>query len=599
MHSPRNELAASVTTDRNPQYETEQLPSTFGPDDYPQPMTQHDLVLRNGTVIDGTGRPRFVADIAIDDGVLTAIGEVSGRGRTELDASGLLVTPGWVDIHTHYDGQVSWDPYLTPSSWQGVTTAVMGNCGVGFAPVAPDRRAWLIEVMEGIEDIPGTALHEGITWGWESFPEYLDVIDGSPHAIDFAAQIGHAALRGYVMGDRGADHEERATTEEIQRMGELAAEAILAGAIGFSTSRTVAHRSSDGRHTPSLTASRDELLGIARAIGATGQGVLEIVADLFDLDAEFSLIREMAEVSVRPVSVSLLQRPEFAPDEYQRILQLITDANADGLKITGQVAARPVGLILSLEGRVNPLLPSPTYQSLAHLELAERVAVLRNPDTRSTIINEVEQSGGDMNGLARVMFSLSDPVRYDQSLDEKLDIAGAYDALLENDGNGRIYVPVMNFVEGDLRATREMIAHPNTVPGLGDAGAHCTMICDASFPTWMLQYWGRDVADAEKFELEWIVKQQAADTAHAVGLHDRGTLERGKRADINLIDFDALSVGVPEMLHDLPANGKRLVQRAAGYRTTIVAGSVIMHDGIPTGELPGHLVRGAQPAPKH
>ena len=557
-------------------------------------MTQHDLVLRNGTVVDGTGLPRFAADIAIDNGIITEIGEVAATGRTELDATGLLVTPGWVDIHTHYDGQVSWDPYLTPSSWQGVTTAVMGNCGVGFAPVAPDRHGWLIEVMEGIEDIPGTALHEGITWGWETFPEYLDIIDSSPHAIDFAAQIGHAALRGYVMGDRGADHEERATPEEIQRMGTIAAEAIRAGAIGFSTSRTVAHRSSDGRHTPSLTASREELVGIARAIGETGMGVLEIVADLFDLDAEFALIREMAEVSGRPVSVSLLQRPEFAPDEYRRILQLIETANVDGLKIVGQVAARPVGLIMSLEGRVNPLLPSPTYQSLLHLDHADRVAALEDPTTRTTIISEVEATGGDMNGLARVMFALSEPLRYDQSLDERLDIAGAYDALLANNGNGRIYVPVMNFVEGDLRATREMIAHPNTVPGLGDAGAHCTMICDASFPTWMLQYWGRDVDDSEKFDLEWIVKQQAHDTASAVGLDDRGTIEVGKRADINLIDFDALAVGVPEMLHDLPADGKRLVQRAVGYRATIVAGEIVMADGSPTGALPGRLIRGAQ-----
>ena len=557
-------------------------------------MTQHDLVLRNGTVIDGTGLPRFAADIAIDNGIITEIGEVAATGRTELDATGLLVTPGWVDIHTHYDGQVSWDPYLTPSSWQGVTTAVMGNCGVGFAPVAPDRHGWLIEVMEGIEDIPGTALHEGITWGWETFPEYLDIIDSSPHAIDFAAQIGHAALRGYVMGDRGADHEVRATSEEIQRMGTIAAEAIRAGAIGFSTSRTVAHRSSDGRHTPSLTASREELVGIARAIGETGMGVLEIVADLFDLDAEFALIREMAEVSGRPVSVSLLQRPEFAPDEYRRILQLIETANVDGLKIVGQVAARPVGLIMSLEGRVNPLLPSPTYQSLLHLDHADRVAALEDPTTRTTIISEVEATGGDMNGLARVMFALSEPLRYDQSLDERLDIAGAYDALLANNGNGRIYVPVMNFVEGDLRATREMIAHPNTVPGLGDAGAHCTMICDASFPTWMLQYWGRDVDDSEKFDLEWIVKQQAHDTASAVGLDDRGTIEVGKRADINLIDFDALAVGIPEMLHDLPADGKRLVQRADGYRATIVAGEIVMADGSPTGALPGRLIRGAQ-----
>ncbi|MSX95776.1 MAG: amidohydrolase family protein, partial [Actinobacteria bacterium] len=416
-------------------------------------MTQHDLVIRNGTIVDGTGRSRFLGDLAINDGTITAIGEVLGRGTTELDATGLLVTPGWVDIHTHYDGQVSWDPYLTPSSWQGVTTAVMGNCGVGFAPVAPDRHDWLIEVMEGIEDIPGTALHEGITWEWESFPEYLDSIDSTPHAIDFAAQIGHAAIRGYVMGDRGADHAERATADEIAQMGSIAADAIRAGALGFTTSRTVAHKSADGRHTPSLTASREELVGIARAIGATGKGVLEIVADLFDLDVEFALIREMAEVSGRPISVSLLQRPEFAPDEYRKILGLIASANEDGLRITGQVAARPVGLIMSLEGRVNPLLPSATYQSLLSLDHSDRVAALTVSKTRATIIAEVEATGGDMNGLASTMFALSDPIRYDQSLDERLDIAGAYDTLMSDNGNGRIYVPVMNFVEGNLKAT--------------------------------------------------------------------------------------------------------------------------------------------------
>ncbi|MEX1218615.1 MAG: amidohydrolase family protein [Acidimicrobiales bacterium] len=557
----------------------------------------HDLVIRNGTVVDGTGQPRFIADVAVDNGVISALGIVSRSGKVELDATNLIVAPGWVDIHTHYDGQVSWDPFLTPSSWHGVTTAVMGNCGVGFAPVAPDRRSWLIEVMEGIEDIPGTALHEGITWGWETFPEYLDIIDASPHAIDFAAQIGHAALRGYVMGDRGADHQERATLEEIAIMGAIVADAIRAGAIGFTTSRTVAHRSADGRHTPSLTASREELLGIAEAIGATGAGVIEIVADFFDLDTEFALIRDMASVSGRPISVSILQRPEFAPDEYRRILDLIATANSQGLRITGQVAARPVGLIMSLEGRVNPLLPSATYQSLLGLALVDRKEALRELDTRQTIITEVENSGADMGGLTRMMFALTDPVRYDQSLDECLDIAGAYDTLLSEDGNGKIYVPVMNFVEGDMRATREMIAHPNTVPGLGDAGAHCTMICDASFPTWMLQFWGRDAAKSQQFEIEWLVKQQASDTAMAVGFYDRGTLEVGMRADINLIDLAALEVGSPEMLHDLPAEGKRLVQRAIGYRSTIVAGTVIMNDGIPTGELPGRLVRGEQSAP--
>src|SRR5581483_9333324 len=307
-------------------------------------MPDHDLVVRGGTVVDGTGAPARAADVAVDHGRVSAVGEVAGRGREEIDADGLLVTPGWVDVHTHYDGQATWDELLTPSSWQGVTTVVMGNCGVGFAPVRPDRHEWLIALMEGVEDIPGTALSEGISWGWESFPEYLDVLETRRYAIDVASQVPHAALRGYVMGDRGADHEEVPTADEIATMGRLAAEAIDAGALGFTTSRTVAHRSADGRHTPSLTSTADEFLGIARAIGETGKGVFEVVADLVDLDGEFALIRAMAEVSSRPLSLTTLQRPECAPGEYRRILGLIEAAVADGVAMRGQVAARPVGL---------------------------------------------------------------------------------------------------------------------------------------------------------------------------------------------------------------------------------------------------------------
>lgn len=554
---------------------------------------QHDLVIRHGSVVDGTGAPARTADVAVDGGRITVVGRVEGRGRDELDATGLLVAPGWVDIHTHYDGQVTWDEELTPSCWQGVTTVVMGNCGVGFAPVTADRRAWLIEVMEGIEDIPGTALHEGITWEWETYPEYLDAIEG-PHAIDYGAMVPHAAVRGYVMGDRGADHAEVPTAEEIARMGAIVAEAIEAGALGFSTSRTVVHRSADGRPTPSLTAGDDELLGIARAIGATGHGTIEVVADLFDLDAEWSIIRGMAEVSGRPVTITVLQRPEFAPDEYRRILDRIAEANTDGLRITGQVAARPVGLIMSLEGRVHPLVMSPTYQSIAALPLSERVARLR--EQRGTVLDEVRANGMPM--ADRLLFELSDPPRYDRSPDEALDLDGAFDVLVADDGNGRIYVPVNNFVEGDLRAVRAMIVDENTVPGLGDAGAHCTMICDASFPTFWLQHWGRDAADDDRLPVEWLVKRQTADTARVFGLDDRGVLAPGYRADINLIDLDELSITVPEMLHDLPAGGKRLVQRARGYRATIVDGQVIARDGRTTGARPGRLVRGSRSAPR-
>ena len=470
----------------------------------------------------------------------------------------------------------------------------MGNCGVGFAPVRPDKHEWLIELMEGVEDIPGTALHEGISWGWESFPEYLDVLDRNRYAIDVAAQVPHAVLRGYVMGDRGADHDEIPTGDEIARMGRLAAEGIDAGALGFTTSRTVAHRSADGRHTPSLTSTAAELLGIARAVGATGKGVFEVVADLFDLEREFALLRAMAEVSGRPLSLTTLQRPEFAPDEYRRILGLMEAAVADGVEMRGQVAARPVGLIMRLDGRVHPLVPSPSYRALASLPQAELVAELRRPETRARILAELSAPGTDILGRFGVAFALGDPPRYLQRPDEALDLAAAYDTLVGQDGRGAVYVPVMNFVDGDLAATREMLVHPLTVPGLGDAGAHCTMICDGSFPTHLLQFWGRDVSAGERLPIEWIVKQQCADTAELVGLDDRGVLTPGRRADMNVIDFDALAIGAPEMLHDLPAGGKRLVQRATGYRATLVAGEVVMRDGDATGARPGRLVRGAR-----
>jgi N-acyl-D-aspartate/D-glutamate deacylase len=557
-------------------------------------MSDHELVLRGGLVVDGTGAPVHVADVAIDDGRISAVGEVEGRGAEELDAEGLLVAPGWVDIHTHYDGQATWDPMLTPSSWQGVTTVVMGNCGVGFAPVRPDKHDWLIALMEGVEDIPGTALHEGITWGWESFPEYLDVLERGRYALDVAAQVPHAALRGYVMGDRGADHQEVPTAEEIERMGALAADGIEAGALGFTTSRTVAHRSADGRHTPSLTSTADELLGIARAIGATGRGVFEVVADLFDLEQEFALVRAMAEVSGRPLSLTTLQRPEFAPDEYRRILGLMEDAVADGVPMRGQVAARPVGLVMRLDGRVHPLARSATYESLAHLEFDELVARLEQSDVRAAILHELEDPRADVLGRFGLAFALGDPPRYVQRPHDALDTAGVYDTLVSHHGHGAIYVPVMNFVEGDMGATREMLVHPLTVPGLGDAGAHCTMICDGSFPTYLLQFWGRDAPEDDRLPIEWVVKQQCADTAALVGLGDRGVLAAGWRADVNLIDLDALAISAPEMVDDLPAGGRRLVQRAVGYRATIVAGEVVTRDGEATGALPGRLVRGAR-----
>jgi N-acyl-D-aspartate/D-glutamate deacylase len=561
---------------------------------------EHDLVVRGGTVVDGTGAERREADVAVDDGRITAVGEVTGEGREELDATGLLVTPGWVDVHTHYDGQVTWDPLLTPSSWQGVTTVVMGNCGVGFAPVKPDRHDWLIALMEGVEDIPGTALAEGITWGWESFPEYLDVLEQIPHAVDVAAQFPHGALRGYVMGDRGADHTEAPTADEVDTMAALVAEGIRAGALGFTTSRTVNHRSSDGRPTPSLTAGADELLGIARGLGSTGLGVLQLVADLKDLDAEFDLIRSMAEVSGRPLSITTLS--EVHRGDWRALLAKIDEAQADGVPIRGQVASRPVGVLLGLQGSISPLGSSPTYQSIAGLPLPERVGRLRDPSVRAAILDEVRGPAfGGWDGI----FPLGDPPDYDPGADRSLaaiaaregvdPVAVAYDALLERDGTGLLYLPFANYAERDFATIREMLLHPHTVPGLGDAGAHCGMICDGSMPTYLVSHWGRDVADP--LPLEWLVNQQTRETAALVGLEDRGVVAPGYRADLNLIDEDRLGILAPEMVQDLPAGGTRYIQRATGYRATVCAGEVTFQDGEPTGALPGTLVRGAQPAP--
>ncbi|MET1040996.1 MAG: amidohydrolase family protein [Acidimicrobiales bacterium] len=563
---------------------------------------EHDLVVRGGTVVDGTGAKRRAADVAVDDRRITAVGDVAGGGREELDAAGLLVTPGWVDVHTHYDGQVTWDPLLTPSSWQGVTTVVMGNCGVGFAPVKPDRHDWLIALMEGVEDIPGTALAEGISWGWESFPEYLDVLDGLPHAMDVAAQVPHGALRGYVMGDRGAEHTEVPTADEIETMGRLAADGVRAGALGFTTSRTVNHRSSDGRPTPSLTATADELLGIARGVGATGMGVLQLVADLVDLDGEFALVRAMAEVSGRPLSITTLS--EVHRGDWRALLAKITEAQADGVPIRGQVASRPVGVLLGLEGRLHPLVTSPTYQAMAALELGERVARLRDPEVRATVLGELT-NGGLVFGSYDGIFPLGDPPEYDPGAERSIEAVAtregreavdvALDVMLERDGRGLLYLPFANYADRDFATIREMLLHPHTVPGLGDAGAHCGMICDGSMPTYLISHWGRDVA--EPLPLEWLVSQQTRETAGLVGLHDRGVLAAGYRADLNLIDEQALGILAPEMVQDLPAGGKRYIQRATGYRTTVVAGEVTFRDGDSTGALPGKLIRGAQPTP--
>ena len=561
----------------------------------------HDLVIRGGTIVDGTGGPAREGDLAIDAGLITSAGGRAGRARREIDARGQLVTPGFVDVHTHYDGQVSWDSLLAPSVYHGVTTVVMGNCGVGFAPADPERHEWLIGLMEGVEDIPGTALAEGLRWDWESFPEYLDAIERRPHAIDFAAQLPHGALRAYVMGERGADHTTVPTADEIARMALLAREALEAGAVGFTTSRTINHRTKDGEPTPSLTATSDELWGIAEGLAAAGRGAFEIVCDFDDLEAEFALIREMAARSRRPMSISVVQT-DRRPDEWRRTLELIERANADGVTLYAQVAPRPVGVIMSLDSSLHPFVGSEAYREIAPLPLAQRVARLREPELRRRLVEE----NRTMFDLTRV-FALGDPPDYEpeasQAIAARAERAGvppierAIDDLIENAGTGVLYYPVLNYVDGNSDVSREMLLHPRAVPGLGDGGAHVSFISDASYPTYLLTHWARDRKRGEKLPLEYVVKRQARDTAELVGFLDRGLLAPGFKADLNVIDFDALAIRRPEMVYDLPAGGKRLLQRASGYRHTLVGGQVVMSDGEPTGANPGALVRGAQPAP--
>ena len=566
-----------------------------------------ELVIRNGLVVDGTGAPPVVGDVAVEGGRIVAVGQartVDARGDRELDAEGHVVAPGWVDVHTHYDGQATWDPQLTPSSWHGVTTTVFGNCSVGFAPVRPGTQGFLINLMEGVEDIPGSVLAEGIDFRWESFGGYLDALDETERVVDIGAQVPHAALRFYVMGERGADHAEAATTDEIAEMGRLTAQAIEAGALGFSTSRTTKHRARDGRFTPSLTAADAELLGIAEAVATTGRGVLQCNSDFGD-DHELDLLRRMAEVSGRPLSFSLIQ-VDSAPDRWRELLAGVAAANEAGAALRVQVGSRPIGVIFGLEATLNPFMAHPTYAKVAGLPLADRVAELRRPEVRDALLAE-EPGGGFGAFLARALgrtFELADPPDYEPAPSSSVAArAGAegrtvwellYDLLLADDGHALLYHPFENYSGGDLEPVAEMLRSPYAMAGLGDGGAHVGTICDASFPTSLLTHWVRDRTRGERLALEFVVKRQCADTARALGFTDRGVLAPGLRADINVVDLDGLHLHKPQMLHDLPAGGKRLVQRVDGYRHTFVAGVETYADGEWTGATPGRLVRGAR-----
>jgi N-acyl-D-aspartate/D-glutamate deacylase len=567
-----------------------------------------DLVIRGGTVVDGSGGERFEGDVAISGGRIAAVGAVRGGGAEEIDARGKLVTPGFVDIHTHYDGQVTWDDRLQPSSWHGVTTVVMGNCGVGFAPCRADDRDRLIRLMEGVEDIPFPVLAEGLPWNWRSFPDYLDALEARRTDIDFAAQLPHAALRVNVMGERGANREP-ATAADIAAMAEQARAAMRAGALGFTTSRTLNHRTSDGQPTPTLTAAEDELQGIAQGLKRAGAGVLQFVSDFPDPANEFGLMRRLVERSGRPLSFSLVQA-DRAPDAWKMLLGFLEGATADGLPMRAQVCGRPVGIMLGLELTLNPFIFHPSYRAIAKAPLAERVAALRDPDFRARLLAEAPAGENPMarstlTNFAR-MWLIATPPDYEQTADNTVAALAAragrspaefaLDHLLGGGGRNMIYLPFLNYSNDSLEPALAMMRHKDSVLGLSDGGAHVGTICDGSFPTSMLVHWTRDRRRGERLPLEWVVKAQSADTAAAVGLHDRGRLAPGLKADVNVIDYDRLTLHAPEVRFDLPAGGKRLVQRADGYSATIVAGSITYRDGEATGALPGRLIRGARTA---
>jgi N-acyl-D-aspartate/D-glutamate deacylase len=561
----------------------------------------HDLVVRGGTVLDGTGAAAVTADVAITDGVVTEVGRVDGTGRRELDADGLLVTPGFVDLHVHYDGQATWDERLQPSSWHGVTTVVAGNCGVGFAPVRPADHQRLIELMEGVEDIPGTALHEGLPWTWESFPEFLDALDGRRYDVDLATQVPHGALRLHVMGERGAAREP-ATPDDIAEMAQLAALGVQAGALGFTTSRTMNHRTSRGELTPTLTAAADELVGIAEAIGATGTGVLQVVSDFVDVESEIGLFRSMAEASGRPLSFSLA---DVQGARWRRLLELLEEANGAGVPMTGQAAARAIGILLGLQCSLHPFQGIEPISALAGKPPAEQARAMADPAFRTRVLDATEDGRG-LLAMAGQMFELADPPDYEPDPSTSLAARAAregrpvaevvYDVLAADEGRSLIYLPIINWIDQRLDAVGSMLGHAHTVPGLSDGGAHVGTICDASFPTTLLSHWGRDRAEG-RLPLPFLVRRQSWDTARTVGLLDRGVLAPGYRGDCNLIDFDALRPRRPEVHHDLPAGGRRLLQRADGYVATVKAGEVTYERGEQTDALPGRLLRGARPAP--
>jgi N-acyl-D-aspartate/D-glutamate deacylase len=572
----------------------------------------HDLIIRGGTLVDGTGAPARIADVAIDNGIVTEVGSVTGTAKREIDATGLVVTPGWVDIHTHYDGQVTWDPLLSPSCWHGVTTVVMGNCGVGFAPAKPDKRDWLIGLMEGVEDIPGAALAEGIKWNWETFPEYMDSLDKQKRVLDVATQVPHGSVRAYVMGERGARNE-AATDDDIAAMAEIVQEGIAAGALGFSTSRTMLHLSKDGVPVPGTFANKAELLGIGRALGAAGHGVFEMASDMTPAEEEFNWMKELSAETGLPVTYALLQSP-VEPEKWRDMLRLTDEARKQGANVTAQIACRPTGMVLGWQSTVHPFIAHPAYREIAALPFAERLEKLKDPEIRARILAD---KPGEMGVLGYIltqgfdrMFRLENgaTLEYEPRAEDSVAALATrtetnpaeivYDMLMEKDGRGYVYLPLLNYTLFNFDHIHEMMKHPATILSLSDGGAHCGVICDASFPTYMLTHWVRDRSRGERLSIEEVVRMQTHDTARLYGLNDRGVVAPGMKADLNVIDLDGLRILPPEMVFDLPADGRRMIQRAEGYRATIVNGAVTFENGEATGEMPGRLVRGPQREPR-
>ncbi len=573
----------------------------------------HDLVIRGGTVVDGTGAPARTADVAVDRGHISGIGSFAGEAASRtVDADGLLVAPGWVDIHTHYDGQATWDEVLAPSSWHGVTTVVTGNCGVGFAPARPDRHEWLIGLMEGVEDIPGSALAEGMRWEWETFPEYLDALAQRKWTMDLGTQIAHGAVRSYVMGDRGARNEP-ASPDDIEAMKQVVKEAIASGALGFSTSRTLAHLAIDGEPVPGTYASEDELFGIGSALGELGAGVFELAPagtageDIISPKKEMDWMRRLSTAINRPVTFAMVQVDD-APELWRELMEESLRAVSEGADLWPQVAGRGFGLLSGHFTTYSLFDQIPAYQELKAKDLSPDALVdaLRSPEVRHSIESwEPDPATADrMDQAFRTTFVLGSPPDYEPGPERSLTgmaaatgrtpLSMAYDAMLEEDGRGLLYVPILNYSDGNLEPAREMLLHPRSAAGLGDGGAHCGVICDASQPTFMITHWTRDRSRGELLPLEWMVKKQTHDTARLYGLTDRGTIETGAVADLNIIDYEHLQMGNPTVVNDLPAGGSRLLQNATGYIETIKSGVTTFSNGEDTGARPGTLLRGAR-----